>query len=51
MHLVVVKSKHEVVAERGLEMQNFLDVYTVLVSNINYTVCTYETKFIFSQTL
>ena len=51
MHLVVVKSKHEGGAERGQEIQNFLDVYTVLVSNINYTICTYEIKFIFSHTL
>ena len=33
MHLVVVKSKHE----------NLLDVYMMLVSNIKYTVCIYET--------
>ena len=43
MHLVVVKFKHEGGAERGQEMQNFLDVYMVLVSNIKYTVFIYET--------
>ena len=33
MHLVAVKSKHE----------NFLDAYMMLVSNVKYTVCIYET--------
>ena len=41
MHLVVVKSKHEGGAERGQEMQNFLDVCMVLASTIEYTVSIY----------
>ena len=36
-HFVFVKSKLEGRAEKGQEMQNFLDVYRVLVSNIKYT--------------
>ena len=43
MHLVVIKFKLEGGVETGQEMQNFLDVYMVLVSNIEYTVCIYET--------
>ena len=34
MHLVTVKFKYEGGADRGQEMQNFLDVYMELVSNI-----------------
>ena len=42
MHLVVVKSKLEGGVEKVQKMQNFLDVYMVLVSNIKCTVCIHE---------
>ena len=51
MHLVVVKSKHGGGAERVQEMQNFLDVYMMLVSNIKYTICIYETVYFFPHTI
>ena len=46
MHMVVVKSRHEGGVERDQEMQNFLDVYMALVSNIKDKVCIHSIHFL-----
>ena len=46
MHMVVVKSRHEGGVERDQEMQNFIDVYMVLVSNIKDKVYIHQHHFL-----